>query len=269
VTNELTVQSQDPFSEMERMDEQQILDEIKGRAIDSLVYEIRQGGQIITGLSLAGVSEVVRIMNANGKSRLGISEREPVTTENADYFEVKAFAQDTMNGGGYWGIKRQPKVFQKRDGTNQADPFALEKAMAKAQRNALRRLIPEYFAKEMIDAFRQRGRAQVIDNKPAAQSAPRQVSPAQNQPAQDAPSQPVKRTQIKSGLWADAVKELGAMPYYQTKDGAADTYHMLGSAAKIGIAEINDANIAAVKAQLIAHAQAATAMAATENAEIT
>jgi hypothetical protein len=170
VTNELTVQPQDPFSEMERMDEQQVLDEIKGRAIESLVYEIRQGGQIVTGLSLAGVSEVVRTMNANGKSRLGISDREPIVTETEGYFEVKAFAQDTQNGGGYWGIKRQPKTIQKRDGSNQADTFALEKAMAKAQRNALRRLIPEYFAKEMIAAFRQRGNAQVVENKTATQS---------------------------------------------------------------------------------------------------
>ena len=66
----------------------------------------------------------------------------------------------------------------------------------------------------------------------------------------------MNKTQIKTGKWADAVKELGAMPYYQAKDGTPDTYHMLGSAAKIGIAEITDANIADVKAQLIAHAQA-------------
>lgn len=247
---QLVPQQQDPFSEMERMDEQQVLDEIKGRAIESLVYEIRQGGQTVTGLSLAGVREVVRSMNASGKARMGISEREPIITETEDYFEVKAFAQDTQNGGGYWGIKRQSKKYE-GGRTNQ---FALEQALAKAQRNALRGIIPEYFAKEMIDAFRQRGKAQVIDGKQIQQA---QRSAPVPQPTQ---AKPVSQAKVKTAQWQSAVKEIGALPFYQ-KNGGIDTWHILGSAEKLGYAEINDTNINEVKLVLMEHAKAEVAMA--------
>lgn len=147
------------FDMMERADEQLVLDEIKGRAMDALVYEIRQGGQTVTGLSLAGVRETARVMNANGKARIGISDREPLITETEDYYEVKVYAQDVMNGGGYWGLKRQSKKY----GNGTVNQFALEQALAKAQRNALRGLIPEWFTKEMIDAFRKQGQSKVVE----------------------------------------------------------------------------------------------------------
>lgn len=164
-SNQLVPQGNDPFALMERIDEQQVLDEIKGRAIEALVYEIRQGGQTITGLSLCGVREVARMMNVNGRARIGISDREPIITENDEYFEVKVFAADTQNGGGYWGIKRQPKKYT----NGSINQFALEQALAKAQRNALRGLIPEYFAREMIDAFRTSGKAKSFDHRTTPQ----------------------------------------------------------------------------------------------------
>ncbi len=155
------IPQQDPFSTMERMDEQQVLDEIKGRALDALVYEIQQGGKTVTGLSLAGVREVTRLMNVNGRARIGITNMIPLITETDEYFEIKVYAQDAQNGGGYWGVKRQPKQYA----NGNANPFALEQALAKAQRNALRGLIPEYFAKEMIDSFRVQGKMQTVTDK--------------------------------------------------------------------------------------------------------
>jgi hypothetical protein len=169
---------------MDSADEQMVLDEIKGRAMDALVYEIEQGGKTVTGLSLAGVRETARVMNVNGKARIGISDREPIILETEEYFEAKAFAQDTMNGGGYWGVKRQPKQYKTRAGSLATDPFAFEKALAKAQRNALRGLIPEWFVKEMIDAWRAKGKVKKI-NAPASR-------PATEEPTTDlSPSEPV------------------------------------------------------------------------------
>lgn len=144
-----------PFDEMERADEQMVLEEIKGRAIDTLVYEVRG----VTGLSLAGVRETARVMNSKSLARIKVSDKEPVVIETDDYFEVRAYGVDEMNGGGNWGIKRQAKRYD--DG--KPNTFAYEQALAKAQRNALRGLIPEWFVKQMIDAWRQRGNVRVIN----------------------------------------------------------------------------------------------------------
>lgn len=144
-----------PFDEMERADEQMVLEEIKGRAIDTLVYEVRG----VTGLSLAGVRETARVMNNKSLARIKIADREPIVIESDDYFEVRVYGIDEMNGGGNWGIKRQSKRYD--DG--KPNTFAYEQALAKAQRNALRGLIPEWFVKQMIDAWRQRGNVKVIN----------------------------------------------------------------------------------------------------------
>lgn len=135
-----------PFEEMEKADEQMVLDEIKGRAIDTLVYEVRGA----TGLSLAGVRETARVMNNKGQARIRISDKEPTIIENDEFFEVRVYGVDEMNGGGNWGIKRQAKKY----GNGTANEFAYEQALAKAQRNALRGLIPEWFVKQMIDTWR-------------------------------------------------------------------------------------------------------------------
>lgn len=136
----------DPFQEMERADEQMILDEIKGRAIDTLVYEVRGA----TGLSLAGVRETARVMNKQGQGRIRISDKEPSVIETDEYFEVRVYAVDDMNGGGNWGIKRQAKQY----GDGKTNDFAYEQALAKAQRNAIRGLVPEWFVKQMIETWR-------------------------------------------------------------------------------------------------------------------
>lgn len=170
-----------PFEEMERADEQMVLDEIKGRAMDALVYQIQQGNSTITGLSLAGVRETARTMNTKGLARIGISDREPIITETEEYFEVKVYAQDTQNGGGSWGIKRQLKADTNRRGEKYENKFALEQALAKAQRNALRGLIPEWFVKEMIAAWVERGGVRQLgatDRQPQQVANTKRIDPA-------------------------------------------------------------------------------------------
>lgn len=159
-----------PFDEMERADEQMVLDEIKGRAIDTLVYEIQQDGRTVTGLSLSGVRETARVMNSKGQARIRISDKEPTIIETDDYFEIRIYAVDEMNGGGNWGIKRQEKMQTRRDGGQFPNTFAYEQALAKAQRNALRGLIPEWFIKQMIDTWRAvKSNVKTIETQPQRQ----------------------------------------------------------------------------------------------------
>ncbi|MBA2705850.1 MAG: hypothetical protein H0U60_18595 [Blastocatellia bacterium] len=182
-----------PYEEMEKMDEQMVLDEIKGRAIDTLVYQIPQGGSTITGLSLSGVRETARVMNKQGQARIRISDKEPTVIETDDYFEVRIYAVDEMNGGGNWGIKRQEKKYA-RGGLN---VFAYEQALAKAQRNAIRGLIPEWFVKQMIDSWiRAKSGVKVVNQQQPAQRAPQPAT------TQQAPTGPANSTTF----WARATE---------------------------------------------------------------
>lgn len=141
--------TEDPYVAMEKADEHQVLAEMQGRFIQELVYSFNQGGQEVTGLSLAGVRETVRTMNSRGLSRIRISAQEPKITETDDYYQVMVYAEDVQNGGGAWGAKRQ----EKRHARGAVNVFAMEMALSKAQRNAQRALIPEYFVKAMIEEF--------------------------------------------------------------------------------------------------------------------
>lgn len=170
----------DPYQEMDRLDEDQILAELKGASLDRMIYQFGN----VTGLSVAGVRESVRQLNKYGQARIRVAEREPIVIETDDYIEVRVYAEDPLNGGGNWGIKRQEKFATARNGNKTPDVFALEKALSKAQRNALRALIPEAFVAQMIKEFQQqqrRGdRAQERKEQRTSERAPRQMPPPNN-----------------------------------------------------------------------------------------
>lgn len=157
----------DVYHQMDRMDEQQILDEIKGASLEKLVYISGN----IKMLSLAGVREAVRRLNAGGQARIRITDREPIVTETDDYVEVRVYAEDALNGGGSWGFKRQDK--------KTARGFALEMALSKAQRNALRSLIPEQWVVEMLSAF--------VDQQRGGRQEQTRIQAQYRQPAMQAP----------------------------------------------------------------------------------
>jgi hypothetical protein len=159
------------FEKMEQSDEAQVLAEIKGQAIDELVYRFRGDGPggWVTGLSLAGVRETVRQMNTRGIARIRVSDHEPTWIESESYYECRVYAFDSRSGAGWWGLSRQAKNMKvhakgdrgqwlrEEDGSwvwdESPDDFAAQKCMSKAQRNALRGLIPEWFVKEIIASF--------------------------------------------------------------------------------------------------------------------
>lgn len=185
----------DTYHQFDRMDEQQILDEIKGASLEKLVYISGN----IKMLSLAGVREAVRRLNAGGQARIRITDREPIVTETEDYVEVRVYAEDALNGGGSWGFKRQDK--------KTARGFALEMALSKAQRNALRSLIPEQWVVEMLSAFvdQQRGgrqeqpRIQAQYRQPAIQAPraePVPIRPEVVEPEQSAGHKVLERARL-------------------------------------------------------------------------
>lgn len=144
-------------------DDALIESEMMGEVLQHYVYEFDQNEgegenrkkKTVTGLSTKGVNEVVRRLNRNPKSgsKIRISPLYK-TQEEKEYdgekgIEVSVFAEDLVTGNTAWGIKFEPYKKKGRNGTYK-NTFAVEKALAKAERNAKRKLIPEVLATKMI-----------------------------------------------------------------------------------------------------------------------
>jgi hypothetical protein len=142
-TSPSTSQSWDsPFSIMERKDEDQILIELKGNVIQEFVYSFKQGTREITGLSYAGTKQIALEMG-------NIHCCEPLITEMNGNWVCKVKVRDTYRNMEMWGVSCQPKQMKTQWGPKD-DDFALQKAVSKAERNALRKLMPEKLIVEMI-----------------------------------------------------------------------------------------------------------------------
>lgn len=130
---------------MEREDETQIAEELRGQFIDKMVYSFQQGNNTIVGLSWIGVKEVARRMG-------GITILDIQVQESQEFFTVICKARDEARKLEMGGASRQAKMANWGE-----DKFALQKAMSKAQRNAIRSLIPETLIATCIDEFRKKG----------------------------------------------------------------------------------------------------------------
>ena len=149
-------------------DDKAIEQELLGAAVSTMVYEFEQDGEMISGLSLSGVRETVRLLNRNPKSghKIRISPNPPTITRDLEQggqrgIEVMIYAEDLVTGSGMWGSKFEP--YKKSDpsapGTVYDNKFAFEVALSKAQRNALRSLLPESVINEMIELLKQQSGA--------------------------------------------------------------------------------------------------------------
>lgn len=142
---EIKPKTQEEFYEIERRDEDQILRELQGEMLEEFVYSFPSGGRTVTGLSWAGVKEAARRMGSVKVTDLEIEDKET-------YWIVKCKATDEVNRLEMWGVSQQSKTMEYRNGKVVEDMFALSKAVSKAQRNAIRTLIPEKFMAKMIAA---------------------------------------------------------------------------------------------------------------------
>ncbi len=129
---------------------------LKGAVVaERLVYQIKVGGQIVTGLSIVGVKEVVRWFNENKGLGLRINDdlKWEVRTLNGEEYFIAIVSAVDNTGQRWYGAAMQPLMIKTRDGRSLLDPFALPKAISKAQRNALRALLPEPLIQELINRW--------------------------------------------------------------------------------------------------------------------
>lgn len=140
----------------ELQDDNMIEQGILGQALPHFVYKFSKDGKDVVGLTVKGVNEVVRRLNVNSKSgsKIRINPKY-LLKEEKEYngqkgIEVSVFAEDLVSGNSGWGIKFEPYYKEGRSGKS-INTFAIEKALAKAERNAKRKLISETIAVKLIE----------------------------------------------------------------------------------------------------------------------
>jgi len=163
-----TNKDQEFFVASELADDAAIEAELLGQAMEHYIYQFSSKGNIVTGLSVAGVNEISRKMTKNPKSGTKIRiipesvkvERDIVMNEQKG-MQVTVIAENMVTGETGIGIKFETYENIGRKG-KYPNTFVVEKALSKAERNAKRKLIPEKAAVEMIKMFVKQGNIQTI-----------------------------------------------------------------------------------------------------------
>jgi len=133
------------FVALDRMDEEQIIRELSGELVTEYVYSFKQGGRTIIGLSYAGVKACIHKMGNIEVDGLVIQDGE-------ESYRAYCYALDKLRNIKVWGAFEQPKNLP----NGKLDPFAYTKAVSKAQRNAMRALLPEPIIKALVREYLER-----------------------------------------------------------------------------------------------------------------
>jgi hypothetical protein len=152
----LTLREDEACTLMNAKDDKQILAEMEGKYLDEFVYDIevwdskKRKVRHVVGLSWAGVKETVRTAGHIEIDNLHIEE-------TPEKYRILAKAKDTLHGITIYGGAEQAKMMKlKESGNVIEDVHAFSKCLSRAQRNALRSLIPEAVIKTAIDTYREK-----------------------------------------------------------------------------------------------------------------
>ena len=156
------------YEVLDQVDDQAIVEMMTGQSIQDYVYSFKQGGKTVEGLTLAGINEAA---NRRG----GIQVDDVQYEEREHSWLATAKATDTVTGSSRYGAYEQPKRMGNRE-----DPHAFTKAIHKAQRNAVKQLLPVTVIKEVLNFYlhRQAGGETAQMGLPSAASTG-QISNAQ------------------------------------------------------------------------------------------
>jgi len=127
--------------EIERLDDSTIVRMMQGHAIQEYVYSFKQGGRTVEGLTLAGINEA-----ANRRGGIEVSDIE--VEEGEASFRAIVKATDVEKRTSRYGAFEQAKM-----SGGKADPYAFTKAVHKAQRNAVKQLLPLPLLREVMSYY--------------------------------------------------------------------------------------------------------------------
>ena len=177
----LRKQEPEAYELLDQRDEEQILAEIKGNIITEMFYSFKLEGREVTGVSWVGTKEIARQYGGINMDFVRVDET-PLA-----YIAI-CKATDTKRGTSLLGTAMQSKMMNTRAGEVE-DRFAYTKAVSKAQRNAIRAIIPERFLIEMYEQFRKGGKPE----KPE----PRKQVPTEVKPVEKPAEKPKLQSQAK------------------------------------------------------------------------
>lgn len=168
---------QEIIAVLDRHDEKLIVEELQRRSLQVMLYSFPLDGSNVTDLSYLGVNEAVRVMNNEAGQRITI-DRDSLQVESVEEdlgngpepcFVATVYAVNERTGYGQWATATQPKRMRLKDASavkraeskgrfvdddkRVADQFARQKAVNKAQRNALRVHIPEHVRQTLIAQY--------------------------------------------------------------------------------------------------------------------
>ena len=148
--------SSDEYAIMDKRDESQIMSEIQGNFMKQFVYKFKIGKREVTGISWSGIKEIA--YRVQGIDTVIESTEH---TEEAYTFIVKATNKniDSSRLGVGSCLKKEA--------------FAIQKALSKAQRNAIRGVIPEKTIEMFLTEFE--GKPGNVDTVPNADDLRDQV----------------------------------------------------------------------------------------------
>jgi len=181
----LATVDQDVYLVFDRLDDQQIVAEMKGATLTEYVYEFTSGGKTVRGLSKAGTDDATRFMAVNyGEVLRELDVTLELQDEDAAYFKATAARYRLMKDGTsieldrVIGQKRQPKFGTSRDGKRYPNEFWYEQGGQKALRNAKQKLIPEPIKQKLLAEYVEAGKVRRVVEKPPCATEPTLVDVA-------------------------------------------------------------------------------------------
>lgn len=166
IQGELVPVDKPTYDVVEQADDDAIIAMMTGQAIQEYVYSFKQGGKEVQGLTLAGINEA-----ANRRGGIVAEDIQYEDRENSWLVLVKA--TDTLTGNSRYGAYEQSKKSGSRE-----DPFAFTKAVHKAQRNAIKQLLPVPIIREVLNFYLQKT-GQPAAVLPRTPSANDKITPSQ------------------------------------------------------------------------------------------
>jgi hypothetical protein len=238
-----TVQESAAYELMDQADTQLIIEELTGIVPASdrpLAYSFLSGGKVVTGLTVVGIQECVRIMSSQARQsgdtdepRYLVEVLRPMGKPEFEIIELPVlgpsiicsmtigrYAVDVANGKEVFldsavGTKAQPAFQETRNGP-QKDPFFVEKAQSKAERNGKKKLIRADVAAAVLKTALSKG---LVENRPPGSADPKDYG------SQD-PKKIIERADPVTNdiAWlksmGEAKKLLGDTIYYKVIGGA-------------------------------------------------
>jgi hypothetical protein len=147
---------------LDRADEDQVISMLEDRYDPVLFYDFRRSGERVEGLSVKGIYEAVRLLNATGHARIRSmpdtvmfgSEHRDAGRGTEEFVVCTIAAADDVSGLMIAGTAMEPVLMRLRTGQTKFDVYCRAKALSKAQRNALAGHVPERVKQAMLAMYK-------------------------------------------------------------------------------------------------------------------